>query len=145
MSDYKLFKSSGICALRINEGVAFCQSGVTSVDPAINLNQAPISQRRFSYYLQDSLAPVLGKYVKKLQTKDRRAQLFGEADSFLAGLKEGPPQRLDDYLLDGKSGNTKPALALGVYRLIMKVRMLPDFADIVLDATVGTTVEITST
>lgn len=56
ITDYKNFKAKGIAALRIDEGKAVFQSGVTAVDPLVNSALASIKRRRMADFIQDSLA-----------------------------------------------------------------------------------------
>ena len=97
-------------------------------------------------YIEDSLAPAVMQYVKKFASDTRRALILGEIDGFLAGLKsDSNPtlQRIADYLIDGKTGNTADSLAKGIFRVIVKVRTLASLDVIVLDCEIGTTVVIT--
>jgi hypothetical protein len=143
IADYIAFKASGIVALRIDNGDVFVESSITSVDPLTFSNLVPLERQRFADFLTDTLSLRLMAISKKLQTRDRRAQAVSEIDTFLSGLqsKEFPiNQRIDSYLLDPKSGNTAASTAAGVFRIIMKVKTLAAFLDIVLDATVGPSV-----
>jgi len=145
-SDYRAFKAAGIAALRIDEGVAIIQSGVVNVDPVLLPNLKNIARTRFAYFLQDSLAQRMNAFAKKLATKARRAECFGECKAFLEGLKSpnnDANQRIDDYSLDAKSGNTPASLAAGLFRIKIKVRMLPSMDVIVLDTEVGESVNTT--
>lgn len=143
MGDYVAFKAAGIAALFMEDGVATIESGVVNVDPALHANIANIARRRMADYIQDSLAVALKPFVKKLATKDRRAQCLSVVDEFLAGLAavgNKTAQRIDSYQLDGKSGNTPEALARGVFRMIVRVKTLSSLDVIVLDTTIGETV-----
>lgn len=148
INDYKAFRAAGIAALRIDGGKAFIQSGVTSVDPLVTPNLRNIARRRMADFIQDSLAIRLTAFNKKLATRLRRALILGEIDAFMRTLlspNQPSLQRIDGYFLDGKSGNSKETLALGIFRIILKVRTLPSLDTIVLDTEVGESVEITET
>lgn len=142
LSDYKAFRLSGICAPRMADGVAIFQSGVTSVNPTTQPNYRNIARQRMSDYITDTLATRSQSYVKKLSTFERRAALLGEYNGFLQDLKDG--QRIDSFSIDGKSGNTPSALAQGIYRIIMKVKTFPSMDVIVIDSTVGESVQISA-
>ncbi len=145
-NDYRAFKAAGIAALRIDEGQAIIQSGKTSVLGVSSPALVNISRRRMADFIQDSLAARTRKLSKRLSTKQRRAAVLGEIDSFLTGLKsENNPasQRIDDYALDGVGGNTPETLAVGLYRIKIKVRLLSSMDVIVLDTEIGESVTIT--
>lgn len=150
MADYELFKAAGIMAPRIDEGVAFIQSGVTSVDPTSDPSLVNASRRAMADFLQDSMAVISGKYVKKLKSQQRRGELMSELDIFLRQLKSvGQPQlqRIENYSLDGTAaaGNTTASLAAGVFRVKSVVALLGSMDTIVLDTTIGEGVTITAT
>lgn len=140
INDYKAFKAGGVAALRIDDGVPIIQSGVTSVDPAVYSNLKNIARRRMADFIQDSIAPRLKAFNKKLNTRNRRALIVGEIDGFMAGLKSdiNPSlQVIDDYLIDALSGNTATSIAQGIFRIILKVRTLSSLDFIVLDTEIG--------
>ena len=147
IGDYISFKASGIVAPRIDDGVCVIQSAVTSVDPAVDPAGTPISRKRFTYYLQDTMAPRLNAYSKKLATNERRALIVGEVDGFSATLlSEGQPQlqRIEAYEIDTQSANTPALLERGVFRIKWRVKMIASFIAIVLETEVGETVQITN-
>lgn len=146
IGDYIAFKSAGIAAPRIDDGVCIVQSAVTSVDPATDPTGTPIARRRFTFYLQDSLGPRLNTYTKKLATQDRRGLIVGEVDGFMSGLlSEGQPQlqRIEAYQIDTQSGNTPALLERGIFRIKLRAKMIALFRAIVLETEVGETVQIT--
>lgn len=146
MQDYILFKAAGIAALRMDEGTAIIQSGVTSVDPVTLPNLTDINRRRMADFIQDSQALRLNAFVKKLGTRDRRTAVFGECKAFLDGLKSvnnPSSQRIENYSIDAKSGNTQDSLGRGQFRIIQKIRTISSMKYIILDVTVGTQVTIT--
>lgn len=143
MGDYVAFKRAGIAAIRIDGGVACIQSGVTSVDPVANSSQVKINRRRYADYVEDSLGPLLMHYVKKVGTPDQRGAVFGVVNGFMIQERDGQPSRVQEFLLDGRSGNTPAALKAGAFRLILQAVMHPDLDVIVLDVTIGQTVTIT--
>lgn len=143
--DYIQFRAKGIAALRIAEGTAFFQSGVTSVDPGTNPQLRNIARRRMADFIQDTLARRSKAFGKKLSTFVRRKALTNEIRAFLESLlsRTNPAfQRIAGYTVDDKSGNTADTLAQGLYRIIIKVRTLASLDSIVLQTTIGESVEV---
>jgi hypothetical protein len=141
--DYVAFRAAGIAALIMEDGNATIQSGVVNVDPALYANIKNIARRRMADFVQDSLAVALKPFVKKLATKQRRGECVGVVEAFLHSLlSPGNPsaQRIEEYKIDAKSGNTPEALALGIFRIIVKVKTLASLDVIVLETTIGETV-----
>ena len=87
IGDYTAFKASGIAALRISDGAAIIQSGVTSVDPKVNPNFANIARRRMADFIQDTLASRLNAFIKQLNSPVKRSQILGEIIAFMTGLR----------------------------------------------------------
>jgi hypothetical protein len=145
ITDYTAFKAKGICALRIDEGKAIFQSGVTSVDPGTYPQLVNIARRRMADFVQDTLARRGKGYGKKLSTFARRKALAGEIRMFLRGLlspNKPENQRIAGFTVDIKSGNTKTSLGKGLYRIIIKIRTLASLDSIVLETTIGEQVEV---
>jgi hypothetical protein len=140
IEDYISFRANGIAAPRIDDGVMTIQSGVTSVDPSVFPNLRNIARRRMADFIEDTLANRLKSFGKKLNSRLRRIVITSEVNSFMSGLVNG--NRIDGYLLDSKSGNTAETLALGIFRLILKVRSLSSLDSIVLETTVGESVNV---
>ena len=143
--DYVAFKASGIAALRMDDGLAIIQSGVTSVDPSVYPALKNINRRRMADFIQDTIARLCKSYAKKLNTQARRKALTQAVRAFLDTLlsKTAPEsQRIAGYTIDEKSGNTPQTLALGIFRLIINVRTLSSLDAIVLATTVGEAVEV---
>jgi len=142
IADYELFKAAGIAALRMDDGTAIFQSGVTSVDPNVNPGLVTIARRRMADYIQDSLALRAKTFGKKLATVARRKALVSEIRQFLDGLlgKDNPNnQRIDSYALSDKQ-NSATTLGQGLYRVVIAVRTLSSLDSIVLATTIGPTV-----
>ncbi|HOA00800.1 MAG TPA: hypothetical protein PKI27_00680 [Dermatophilaceae bacterium] len=145
IGDYRAFKAAGIASLRMEQGVAIIQSGVTSVDPLVNPNLKNINRQRMADFITDTLSLRLNAFSKQLATRVRRALIVGEIDSFMSTLRgDANPanQRIEGYLIDAISGNTPETLAAGLFRIILRVRTLPSMDIIVLDTQVGETVNI---
>ncbi len=145
IDDYKQFKAAGIAALRIDDGVAAFQSGVTSVDPLVYPGLKNIARRRMADYIQDSLGLSGKAFGKKLSTDKRRKALNGQVVGFLSGLlsKDNPDkQRIASYSVNPKAGNTATTLGQGLYRLVIKVRTLASLDSIVFQTTIGEQVTV---
>lgn len=140
MADYIAFKAAGIVAPRIDSGTTYIQSGVTSVDPAVYPNLKNIARRRMADFIQDTLSRRLKSFGKRLNTRARRIAITQEVRAFLDGLVKD--ERIEGFVLDPKSGNTADTLAAGLFRLITKVRTISSLDSIVLESTVGESVDI---
>jgi hypothetical protein len=143
INDYTSFKANGIMAPRIADGTPVIQSGVTSVDPQVNPSLKTSARRTMADFIQDTLARRVKAFGKKLATRARRAAVWGEIDQFLDSLanpENVANQRIDSYsITDGTSPEHR---ALGLFRLIIRVKTLPSLDSIVLEMTVGETVQI---
>lgn len=145
IGDYIAFKAAGICALRIDNGVAAFQSGVTSVDPGIYPQLATIARRRMADFIQDSLAQRAKSYSKKLNTFARRQAFANEVTQFLESLlsRNNPSfQRIGGYTVNTKV-NTVDSLGIGIFRLHIDVQTLSSMDSIVLETVIGTQVTVT--
>jgi hypothetical protein len=143
MSDYINFKAAGIAALRVDDGQVSFQSGVTSVNPQLYPQLAPIARRRMADYIQDSLAIAGKPFSKKINTFVRRKAYASEVRAFLDGLlseKNPQFQRIAGYTLDSKTANTQATLAAGMFRLRIRVQTLSSLDSIVLETTIGNNV-----
>lgn len=144
MEDYIAFKAAGIAALRIDDGIAFFQSGVTSVDPLLYPQLVNISRRRMADYIQGSLASRLVGFGKKLSTVNRRAACLAETRAFMDGLlSRGSPanQRIAGFTLHAKN-NSPAQIGQGLYRITLSARTLNSLKAIVLETTVGEQVQV---
>lgn len=142
INDYKRFKAAGIAALRIDNGSVFFQSGVTSVDKDTQPGRVTIARRRMSDYIQDTLARRATIYGKKLMTVERRIAVITDVRTWLDSLVSGPPQRIDGFEMDAKTGNTQAAMGKGAFRVTIKVRTLSSFESIILATEIGEQVTI---
>jgi hypothetical protein len=154
LQDYINFKANGIAAPTFSGGTAGVmqfQSGVTSVLYASFPSQAPIHRRRMADYIQDSLALSLQPFVKQLMTINRMAAATTLIRQFLIQLlspTNSNQQRINGFFLDTKTPNLAPPggvapTTLGIWRATILVQTIPSMDDIVLDTTVGDTVNIT--
>jgi hypothetical protein len=146
VQDYTAFKAAGIAALRIDEGIAVFQSGVTSVNPLMFPSLVRISRRRMADFIQDSSAIAAKKFGKKLSTAMRRNALKSEQSSFLEGLlsRNNPgAQRIGGYTISDVDGNSDTSLAAGQYRITQNVRTLASLDSITIQSTIGENVVVT--
>jgi hypothetical protein len=60
----------------------------------------------------------------------------------LMGLTNANQQRIAGFTLDDKSGNTGDTIALGLYRIIHRVRTLASMDALVFESTIGNTVTV---
>lgn len=144
MQDYINLKAAGIASLRMVDGTAIYQSGVTSVDPNVNPQLTRISRRRMADFIQDTLALRSKSYGKRLSTNVRRKALKTETIAFMEQLlsRSNPAnQRIAGYTIDDKN-NTPDQLGAGIYRIITKVRTLASLDSIVFETTVGEQVQV---
>jgi len=145
INDYIAFRGAGIAAPRVDGGVMIFQSGVTSVNPAIQPGLRNIARRRMADFIQDSLALAMKNYGKKLNTRTRRALIASVIRAFMNQLLSpgnAAAQRIDGFKLDPVTGNTPDTLALGVFRIILNVRTLSSLDAIVLQTTIGESVDV---
>lgn len=144
MGEYIQFRASGICALRIDRTVgAIFQSGITTSLIAGTKN---INRRRMADFIEDSIARRLNQFAKLPLTQNLRDASTGECVAFLDSLlspNNPAAQRIDDYEVDTKSGNTPSLTAQGIFVIIIRVRTLPTADFIVLQAEIGEGVVIT--
>jgi hypothetical protein len=144
LGEYISLRQNGVCAPRNDRTVGMIfQSGITS---SLISGQKNINRRRFAYFIQDSISQSLVPSSKLPLTDDLKDTMLGQVDSFLLGLKSPnnkAAQRIDDYSVDGVSGNTPSTLAQGIYVIIAKVRMTPTADFIVLQTEVSENTVIT--
>lgn len=144
ITDYILFRQNGVCALKFDRTVGkVFQSGITTSTVS---GQKNINRRRLADEIEDSIAAAYMQFVKLPLTNQLKDAIDAETFTYLAGLKsETNPaaQRIADFSIDSKSGNTPQLTAAGIHVVIVKVQMLATADVIVLQAEVGTNVTIT--
>lgn len=145
MTDYILFKQNGVSALRNDRTAGWLfQSGVTS---DLTSGKKNINRRRMADEIQDSLADAYTNYIKQPLTAQLRSSIDASTVAYLSGLKSATnpaAQRIEDFSVDSVSGNTPELTAQGIHVVIVKVKMLATADNIVLQAEVGQTVNITT-
>jgi hypothetical protein len=130
----------------MDDGVAIFQSDTTSVGSGPQNPLASLKRRRFDDFVTDSISTSMKDYGKKLGTKKRKAAIISAINQFLTGLQSPnnpDSQRIDSYDFDPKSGNTTTSTGLGLYRLIINVRMISSLDSIVIQVMIGETVVTT--
>jgi hypothetical protein len=146
MNSYIALRNNGIAGVRIDRVVGpVIQSGITS---SIISGQKNINRRRMADFIEDSLAARFVQLAKLPLTEGLKQTITGEAVEFLEALLsvDNPPaQRINDYSVDAKSGNTPTLEAKGVFVLVVRVRTLATADFITIQAEVGEGVVITST
>lgn len=138
VNEYKQLKAKGVIAGRNDRKVGrIFQSGVTrSIVPGETL----INVRRFSFFVQDTLADLLMIYTKELLTEEVKDQIVGiHVDKFEEWLSTSNPkgQRIAGYEIDPKSGNTPELEDAGIYVVKHTIEMVATADNIVLQSEVG--------
>lgn len=139
MSDYIAMRSNGICGLHFDRttGGFIFQSGITS---SLISGKKNINRRRFADFIEDSVAGALQAFTKLPLTKQLKDSAVGELVGFgetLLSRNNPPAQRIADYIVDDKSGNTTVLSAQGIWVIIFKVQMLATGDFIVAQCEVG--------
>jgi hypothetical protein len=138
IGEYIQLRDKGVVAVRFDRtaGPIF-QSGVTT---SLISGQKNINRRRMADFIEDSLAERLVQFSKLPLTAALKDQMVGETVAFLNELlspNNPPAQRIVDFQVDDKSGNTKELEAKGIFVLIVRVRTLATADFIVLQAEIG--------
>lgn len=145
LPEFIQMKSVGIVGSKIDRtaGPIF-QSGITT---SLVSGQQAIARRRMANYIEDTIAQAMQPFQKLPISNQLKDSAVGEINAFLSGLvSAGNPsaQRIDSFLIDDKSGNTPTSLALGIYVIIVKVKTTPTADYIVIQFSVGNTVDTTT-
>jgi hypothetical protein len=146
ISEYIAFKQFGIAAPRQTKTLGLLyQSGITS---SVVSGQTNINRRRMADFIEDSLAQAYNNYVKQPLTQDLKDTIETETVAFLNTLlspTNPAAQRIEAFSVDVVSGNTPETEAQGIFVVIVRVRLLATADYIVLQASVGQTVVISTT
>jgi hypothetical protein len=138
LGDYITLKARGVSALRMDRTVGpIIQSGVTT---SLLNGRNDIKRRRMADYIQDSLVQLLMPMSKLPLTTSNKDSMSNECIAFLSELKSvtiPENQRINDYVVDDKNGNTPEAIAQGIYTIIVKVQLTPTADFIVLQTAIG--------
>jgi hypothetical protein len=146
VQDFANLIAAGVCPLTKDRKVGWWYvDGVTAVDPTVEPTRVPGKRRRMADEIQDAEADIAGPFNKEPATQDAIDAFVAETDAYLGGLlspNDPSRQRIAGYTLDPVSGNTEDLLDLGIFTLIMNVKTLSDFRDIIIQAQIGETVQL---
>lgn len=145
-TDYVNLLAAGVSPLQKDRTLGWWfVDGVTAAPRATFPTRYTIKRRRMADEIQDSIAQIAAPFVKEPATTERVDAFVAEVIMYLTGLKSPTnpsAQRIVDFAVDEVSGNTLDLLALGIYTLIVKVRILSTMDEIVLQTSIGETVKI---
>jgi hypothetical protein len=145
MGDYINMRATGIAGLRIDRTVGpIFQSGITT---SLVTGQKNIARRRMADFIQDSVSRSIVTFTKQPLTQKLKDDIVGQIDAFLTILKaptNPPSQRIVDYQIDDKSGNTPDLEAKGIFVVIGRVRTLASADFIVFQTEIGEGVVIST-
>jgi hypothetical protein len=138
IGQYIQMKAKGVMGPRKDRktGVIF-QSGVTS---SLLPGEAEIYTRRFSFYVEDSVADFLAAFSKEPLTEALKDKIVGGIhDLFDGWLSAQNPAaaRIRGFLVDSKSSNTKQLSDAGIFVVDYKIEMIPIANTIAQRASVG--------
>lgn len=136
-SDYITLRSAGVCALENDEGFAFVSGVTTSLVPG----KEQITRRRMTDFLQLSIAKSLKHSVKKKNTTIRKQVNAGMVQQFLDDLQRAERVVLRS-VVDPDVLNTAAQEALGIVKLLVRVRLIGHILELVLETEIGTAVNI---
>lgn len=135
---YKIAKSRGIVSMRNDRALGrIFESDVTR---SLLQGETIMRVRRFSFFIQDTLAAALAPLAKEPLSEDLKDHIITAHIDFFEQLlsKKNPAaQRILAYNLDPITGNTPELEEAGVYVVIHNVEMLATADDIVLQSAVG--------
>jgi hypothetical protein len=138
MNEYKQLRAKGVMAGRNDKvnGRVF-QSGVTR---SIQAGEAEIYTRRFSFFVEDSIATALAPFSKLPITESMKDQMLGLVHDFFEQLLSSnnkSASRIRGYDVDAKSGNTPELEDAGIFVIKYAAEMIPIANTIVQQAQVG--------
>jgi hypothetical protein len=143
IQEYIRLKASGIMAGRNDEDAGFIfQSGVTT---SLLSGQTTINRRAMADFLEDSGAKAISRFSKLPITDQWKGDILAMLDSFLSDLlstNNPAAQRITEFSLDDKSGNTSSLEAQGIFVVIGRVRTLATGDYIVFQVQAGPGVNI---
>jgi len=138
LQSWELLKSRGIAGLRMDRTVGpVFQSGITS---SLTSGLKNIARRKMTDYIEDSLAVQIAPFVKLPISETFKDGVLSQIQDFmeiLLSANNPSAQRIADFIIDPKSGNTPTSEAAGIYVVIVKVRTLASADFIVLQVEAG--------
>lgn len=145
IEEYIALRAQGVAALRRDRTVGpIFQSGITT---SLTSGQKNIARRRMADFIEDSLAERLVAFSKLPLTQQLKDDSVGEAVAFMEELLSAnnpAAQRIADYSVDDKSGNTPALEAQGIFVIIVKGRTLATNDFFTIQAEIGEGVVVTS-
>jgi len=133
IDEYKRLLAVGIMAPRKDRSLGMIfQSGVTT---SLIPGQKDINRRRYSFYLEDSIAAFLDPFAKEPMSEGLKDRIVGAIHDFLGAQIDG--NRAAAYRVDSRGGNTKELSNAGIYVVRWDVEMIPIAKTIVQVADVG--------
>jgi hypothetical protein len=137
-ADFITLREAGVSALERDNGFNFVSGVTTSLTPG----KTEITRRRSTAYIQLSLADALKHSVKKKNTEARRRANAGMIQSFLSDLKRAEGI-VEAFSVETEKLNTTAQRALGVEKILLRVKLLGHMLHLVLETEIGTAVSIT--
>lgn len=138
--------AGGVAALYHDTDVGWqFMNGVTAANPAAFPTFVPIKRRRMADLVQAGIAQLASPYLKGPATTENVDAFVASTIAFLETLKSTDlpaAQRINDYLVDEKSGNTQALNSQGVFIYKFYVQLLPSQDYMVFDTQIGETVVI---
>lgn len=144
--DYINLQAGGVCPLQKDPTVGWWfTNGVTAVNPTLQPTRVPIKRRMMADEIQAGLAQIAAPYLKEPATTERVDSFVGEIDAYLGTLlsPDNPAlQRIQAFSVDAKSGNTDELTSIGIFTILIAVRLLASMDDIILSTQIGETVDV---
>jgi hypothetical protein len=138
INEYTALRRQGVAAIRMDRTAGpIIQSGVTT---SLISGEKNINRRRMADFIEDSLAQRLVQFSKLPLTNQLKDGAVGETDAFLSSLlstNNPAAQRITDYQIDDKGGNTPEMEAQGIFVIITRVRTTPTADFIVVQSEIG--------
>lgn len=133
IDEYKRLRSVGIMAPRKDRSVGMIfQSGVTT---SLIPGEKDINRRRYSFFLEDSIASFLDPFAKEPMSEGLKDRIVGAIHDFLGGQIDASRALL--YSVDPRGGNTRELTLAGIFVVRWAVEMIPIAKTIVQQAAVG--------
>lgn len=139
-ADYIALRAAGISAMEVDLGDPVFVSGMTTDNTP---GKTQITRRRMADFLQLSAANTLRFQVKKKITDERKKAIAGLLRGWLSGLKRAG-RVVEDYTVDGDILNNPTDLGNGIYRILMRVKIVGHMLHVVLQTEIGTGVTISA-
>jgi hypothetical protein len=135
---YKALKRSGVMGPRNDRQVGrIFQSGVTR---SLQAGEKEINVRRFSFFVEDSVAAFLLPFSKEPVSEQFKDQITTGLHGFFMGMASVPNKgaaRIRAFIVDAKSGNTPATEQAGIFVVKYAVEMIPIARTIVQQARIG--------